>query len=155
MVSPEEWLDRIARLNVDRASGDAAPHKPLLLLVLLEMAEQGCLPEDPVALTPELAFRFLTFWSVVAHRRTQPANVRLPFHHLQTDGFWTALGEDGNKSPHRSLTRFARLAPGLREFMCDPAGRERARRLLIARYFLPAERIALYTLCGCTEMNIQ
>lgn len=149
MLSPEQWLDRIARLKVDRASGDAAPHKPLLLLVLLEMAEQDCLPEGPITLTPELAFRFQTFWPVVAHRRTQPPTVRLPFHHLQTDGFWTALAEDGRKSPDRSLTRHAQFAPGLREFMRDPASRERARRLLIARYFLPEERIALYTLCGC------
>jgi len=49
--------------------------KPLLLLVVLELAEQEQLPEDVLSLSPELAFRFLTFWNVVAHRRTQPPDV--------------------------------------------------------------------------------
>jgi putative restriction endonuclease len=36
----------LARLKVDRASGDPAPHKPLLLLVVLDLAEQGLLPPE-------------------------------------------------------------------------------------------------------------
>jgi len=148
MLSAEPWFLRISKLKVDRSRGDLAPHKPLLLLVLLEMAEQGALPGDTIALTPELSFRFLTYWSVVAHRRSQPPNIRLPFHHLQSDGFWTALGEDRRRSPSRDLTRHAQLAPGLQAFLGEPANREKARRILIAKYFLPHERIALYTLCG-------
>ena len=68
----DQWLAKFARLRVDRARGDPAPHKPLLLLVVLELAEQGQLPEDVLPLSPELAFRFFAFWNVVAHRRTQP-----------------------------------------------------------------------------------
>jgi putative restriction endonuclease len=48
-------------LRFDRASGDPAPHKPLLLLVVLEMDEQGLLPNEVLPLTPELAFRFCTY----------------------------------------------------------------------------------------------
>jgi hypothetical protein len=33
----------MAKLKVDKASGDPVPHKPLLLLVVLELAEQ---PEE-------------------------------------------------------------------------------------------------------------
>src|SRR5437588_1227009 len=109
MATAEEWLGRLARLKVDRARGDPAPHKPLLLLVVLELAEQGLLPKDVLPLTPELAFRFCTYWNIVAHRRTQRPDVRLPFHYLQTDGFWTALGEDGKPSPDPRLTRYAEV----------------------------------------------
>jgi predicted restriction endonuclease len=76
MASPEQWLGKLAHLKVDKARGDPAPHKPLLLLVVLELAEQGPSFGDILALTPELAFRFCTYWSIVAHRRTQAPDVR-------------------------------------------------------------------------------
>jgi putative restriction endonuclease len=50
----------MARLRVDRARG-IAPHKPLLLLVLAEMAEHGKLAEPIIPLTADLVFRFLSF----------------------------------------------------------------------------------------------
>src|SRR5262245_47018767 len=95
VATGEQWLAKLTRLKVDRARANPAPHKPLLLLVVLEMAEQGVLPPKTLPLTPELAFRFSTFWAIVAHRRNQRPDIRLPFHHLQSDGFWTALSEDG------------------------------------------------------------
>lgn len=148
MPSADNWLARISKLNVYRAKGGPAPHKPLLLLVLIEMAEQGTLSEKTVPLTPELAFRFYSFWNIVAHRRTQRPDVRLPFHHLQTDGFWGALTDEGKPSPDDRLTRYADLSPDFLNCLMDPIWREQARRLLIAKYFEPAERIALYTLVG-------
>src|SRR5436309_3550347 len=59
MTNTEQWLAKLAHLKVDKARGDPAPHKPLLLLVVLELAEQGLLPEGTLPLSPELAFRFL------------------------------------------------------------------------------------------------
>src|SRR5438132_9953449 len=61
MATPEQWLGKLANLKVDKARGDPAPHKPLLLLVVLELAEQGQAFGDILALTPELAFRFCTY----------------------------------------------------------------------------------------------
>jgi hypothetical protein len=55
-VTSEQWLAKLAYLNVDCARGDAAPHKPLLLLVLIELAEQGCLPNKNVPLTRSWRF---------------------------------------------------------------------------------------------------
>jgi putative restriction endonuclease len=148
MATPEQWLGKFGRLKVDRARGDPAPHKPLLLLVILELAEQGLLPNDVLPLTPELAFRFCTYWSIVAHRRSQKPDVRYPFHHLSSDGVWSALGEDGKPSPERRLTRFAALTADFALAAKDAGWRERARRILIATYFRPEERIALYATAG-------
>src|SRR5438046_3072488 len=103
MTTPDHWLSRLAKLNVYRAKGGLAPHKPLLLLAILELAEQGRLPADILPLSPDLAFRFSTYWSVVAFRRSQRPDVRLPFHHLQTEGVWAALGKDGKPSPDDRL----------------------------------------------------
>ena len=89
-MKQEEWLAKFARLRIDTASN--APHKALLLLVVLDLAEEGqlafdedphSLPERPkvrgmgslslrerarvrealLPLTPQLAFRFCSDWS--------------------------------------------------------------------------------------------
>jgi putative restriction endonuclease len=146
-VAREYWFAKLANLRVDRARGDPAPHKPLLLLIVLDLAEQHLLSEN-LLLSPELAFRFLTFWHIVSHRRNQRPDIRLPFHHLQSDGFWAACSEGGEASPHRRLTRYAVLNPEFVAFAQDPVSRDKARRILIARYFQPEERLALYTLVG-------
>src|SRR6266446_692776 len=146
MATAEQWLGKLAHLKVDKARGDAAPHKPLLLLVVLELAEQGQAFGDSLALTPELAFRFCTYWSIVAQRRTQAPDVRYPFYHLKSDGFWSPLGEDGKPAPDRRLVRYASLPMDFVAFAKDPACRDQTRRILIAKYFQPSERAALYDL---------
>jgi putative restriction endonuclease len=142
----EHWLAKLAKLKVDRAKGDPAPHKPLLLLVLIELAEQGLLPLGTLPLTPELAFRFCTYWRIVAYRRKQKPDVRFPFHHLQSDGVWRALGEDGNSSPDRRLTRFVAFDPDFEACLNDQEFRDEARRVLICTYFRPEERVSLCAL---------
>ncbi len=148
MTTPEQWLAKLAKLNFDKARGDPAPHKPLLLLVVLEYAEQGLIPKDVLPLTPELAFRFCTYWSIVAHRRSQRPDVRYPFFHLKTDGFWSPLDEYCNSTKERFRTRYAALPSDFVSFMNDPAFRDQARRVLIAKYFQPRERLALYEIVG-------
>jgi putative restriction endonuclease len=147
MNRPDYWLGKLSKLRVDRARGDPAPHKPLLLLVLCDLAESGNLREV-LPLSPELAFRFSTYWSIVAGRRSQGPDIRLPFHHLSSDQIWSVTDERGAPSPDKKLTKYARLPADLVAFLQDPANREKARHLLIAKYFRPSERIALYELIG-------
>src|SRR5438477_10508811 len=123
MAVPEQWLGKLANLKVDKVRGDPAPHKPLLLLVILELAEQGLLPNQVLPLTPELAFRFCTYWSIVASRRKQRPDVRYPFFHLKSDGCWSPLGEDGKPGTDRREVRFATMPSDLVAFARDPACR--------------------------------
>jgi putative restriction endonuclease len=150
-VTSDQWLRRLATLKVDRASGNPAPHKPLLLLVVIELAEQRLLPKTLLPLTPELAFRFCTYWSIVAHRRTQKPDVRYPFYHLQSDGCWTALGEDGRPAPERRSARCAQLNSDFEACLNDPTFREQARTNLICKYFSPDEHLAL---CSLLELPV-
>jgi predicted restriction endonuclease len=46
------------------------------------------------------------------------------------------------------MTRYAKLPSDLLAFLEDPASREKARNLLIAKYFRPSEQIALYEMIG-------
>jgi hypothetical protein len=130
MPTITQWLAKLAKLKVDKARGDPAPHKPLLLLVILEMAEQNELPDEVLPLTPELAFRFCTYWSVVAHRRNQRPDVRYPFYHLKSDGVWSTLGQDGKPAVDRRLTRYAKMPSDFVAFAKDPASRDQASEII-------------------------
>ncbi|MBW3599215.1 MAG: HNH endonuclease [Planctomycetes bacterium] len=61
---------------------------------------------------------------------------------------WRPLDENGKPSPARTATRSAEISEDLVEFLSDPSQRNRARHLLIARYFRPSEQIALYEAIG-------
>ena len=140
-------LALLATLRVDRSKG-IAPHKPLLLLVVLELAREGELREPQLRLTPELAFRFSVYWSIVAHRRSQRPDVRLPFHHMGSSKLWTPLTSEGVKSSHRELTTSIALSPQFFEALKCSEFRSEAACILISGYFEHAEQVALYEMAG-------
>ncbi len=147
----ERWLAKLRKLQVDVARGDPAPHKPLLLLVIMDLAEQDRLPQKRLALTPELAFEFSSYWQIVAYRRTQAPDVRYPFFHIHSDGCWTPMDEGGKPAADRMLARSAELDPEFEACLRDPAFRDEARRVLICRYFPKDEWPGLCALVGILE----
>jgi putative restriction endonuclease len=142
------WLQKLATLRIDRARGNPAPHKPLLLLVIIEMMERGEIGSTEVALSPDIAFRFSVYWSVVAQRRKQRPEVRLPLHYLGSSGIWKPLTTQGELSPDKKLTKRIRIDQSFLECLSNQGFRDRARRVLIETepYFLPEERVALYSM---------
>ncbi len=139
------WLHKLATLKIDHARGDPAPHKPFLLLVILETADRGEITGTELPLSPDLAFRFSLFNSVITERKRPPLELRLPFHHLKTSGIWQPLMADEKPSPHRNLTVKVRFDPDFLRCLRDPKFRDKAKRVLIQTppYFRPEERIAL------------
>ncbi len=148
MSDQHDWLENLSHLHIDRAKGPA-PHKPLLLLVIFELAEEGRLT-NPLFLTPELASRFISYWPIVACRRPQRPDVRLPFFHMHTDEIWTPLDSEGRPTRNRDQASSAQIAPDFIRFVQDPNSRKRARRILISTCFPPSEQIALYEAVGLT-----
>jgi putative restriction endonuclease len=142
------WLHKLSTLRIDRAHGNPAPHKPLLLLVIIEMAENGEIGSREIQLSPDLAFRFSMFWSVVAQRRKQPPEVRLPFHHLGSSGIWQSVTADGKPSLDKKMTTTIILDQDFFDCLLDHSFRDRARKVLIETepYFRVEEKIALYTM---------
>ena len=80
----QKYVQKMKRLRVDRAHG-VAPHKPLLLLAVIELIERGQIRENKIPLSPDLAETFMRYWSKVTNRKP---NIALPFFHLKSDGFW-------------------------------------------------------------------
>ena len=144
-MSQAHWLSKLTDLNKARGN---APHKPLLLLVFLEMIEKDEFAGGSLLLTPELAYRFDTFFDVVKHRRDARPDVRMPFHHLSTQKFWSPRMSNGEQSEHRSTTAYVVPDPEFVDACRDAEFRRKARSVLIATHFEPAERNALYHLVG-------
>lgn len=147
-------LARLARLKIDRARGDPAPHKPLLLLAVMDLIESGVIPSATVRLSAELTYQFLTYWRVVAHRRKSAPDVRMPFHHMHGDRLWEPLDAESKPSPDRKLTRFVLISDVVFALLQDAESRDQARRVLIVTYFLPSEQIALAASLGIPEADL-
>jgi putative restriction endonuclease len=144
-MAHDVWLHRMIKLKKGRKN---APHKPMLLLVVLDLVESGTITECKVVLSPELAFHFETFAAVVAHRRTQRVDVRYPFFHLTNDGFWKTFTAHHVKAEDPKSNAYIMIEPDFLEACFSPVFRGIARRLLISKHFEPAERNALYHLTG-------
>ena len=159
MRSQGEWLRKLTLLNpainskLGLGNKRFAPHKPLLLLCVLELAEQGGLDGDHLRISPDLILRFQSFWKVVINRWTTKPDLRLPFHHLSTQGFWKPLTNELRLSRHRSLTDVVAIEPSFLTAIGDPAFRKSARAVLISCYFPPLEQVALCTLTGINEQE--
>ncbi len=152
----DHWLHKLATLKVDRARGDPAPHKPFLLLVVLEMAERGEIAGPVLQLSADLAYRFSLFNSIISDRKRPRLAVYMPLHHLGSSGIWQPLAANGDPSPNRALTTQARFDPDFLACLFDPEFRTRARRVLIETppYFLPEEQISLRSMLGMEDGQV-
>ena len=118
------------------------PHKPLLLLAVLDLIDEGKATPDRIPWCQALRDRFTARFLIV--RRNDDKNTpENPFHYLQTDGFWQAWILDGtirlklNSTPLvQDMGRvFARFTDGFEFLVAIPANRQLMREALIARYF--------------------
>lgn len=153
MDNANHWLQVLSKLRVNRSQG-LAPHKPLLLLVVLEMIENGDLQSPILKLTPELAFRFSQFGTIVAHRRTQRMDIRLPFYHLASDGVWSAFTKDGTESLDPKATQFVKINEEFYSLSQSAEFRSMARGVLIRSYFESTEQVALASLVNLSIADL-
>src|SRR3954471_3396658 len=99
----KRWLGKLTRLNAAAGRGECrgkAPHKPLLLLCLLDMAEAGEFPARAFTRSPGLVLRFRSYGALVVDRWPNRLDLRLPFYHLSNQGVWQAF--DGEMRPAKS-----------------------------------------------------
>jgi putative restriction endonuclease len=151
--SADFWLGKITRLRVahaktaDSAKGPA-PHKPLLLLSIIDLAESGKLPGRVLTRTPELTLRFREFGTLVADRWPTRLDIRLPFYHLKTQGFWHAYTAGMAPAQSDRNCMVIELDEDFFRFLADRDFRMKARLVLISRYFDDVEKTALFELLG-------
>lgn len=150
------WLDQLRQLHPNRSvTKGAAPHKPCLLLSLLDMAQDGELVALELKRTPGLHVRFNAFSSIALPRWGGKVALIYPFFYLRSQGFWQALDENGGIAAAVEATRAIRFDPEFFALMHDADFRRSARIILIETYFPPVERMGLYALLGVQERSLE
>lgn len=139
----QQYIQKIERLRIDKAHGPA-PHKPILLLAVIELIERGQISENKIFLTSELAETFRDYWLKVTDRRP---DITLPFFHLKSDSFWHLHANPGyeqilNVVPRmrgavrfREVIAYASLDDALFVLLTEAEVREVIRQTIIRTYF--------------------
>ena len=139
----QKYVQKMKRLRIDRAHKDA-PHKPLLLLAVIELIEQRQIQENKIYFSPALAETVMKYWVEVTDRKF---NIALPFFHLKSDGFWHLHPNPGQKkvlegarqirsiSGIQEVIAYASLDDDLFVLLADAGNREIIRQTLISTYF--------------------
>ncbi len=126
-----------------------APHKPLLLLAVIDLISQGYIKENKIELSPSLAETFKKYWFRVTDRTL---NIAMPFYHLKREKFWHLYPKIGKEEQLNSISRirslrvlheivdYASLDNALYILLTDPQTREIIRQTLINSYFPEAKQ---------------
>lgn len=148
------YLRHFTHLRTDRTGGwtattrGQAPHKPLLLLAVMDLFAEGRIVANLIEVNPELGELFAAYW-----RRVMPperrGNLALPFFHLRSSGFWRLLPRPGQEVALEaadrvdSLSRLQKLVLGaqldepLYQLLQVPKERDALRTAVIQAYFAP------------------
>ncbi len=158
----ESYLQMFARLTrapnaiFSAMTKRKAPHKPLLVLAVIDLVRQGAISSPVIDVTGdlvELNELFNSYW-----RRVAPlghsSSIAFPFSRLNGEPFWTLLSSDGHEVDARrlninSVTQLRRHACAARidvelfALMRDDAGAQALRQVLLEAHFSPEGQQAL------------
>jgi putative restriction endonuclease len=88
MQALSNYVQKYSKLRVDRSKGMPAPHKPVLLLSIIEGISKKEIEDNRIYITPELVAQFKDYWHQLVTDTRFTSNFSLPFYHLKSDGFW-------------------------------------------------------------------
>jgi putative restriction endonuclease len=163
----QQWLERLYNLRRDRSGSYERPHKPVLLLAILDLLDRGLVIRNEIPLSTDLVKTFNRYFDVVRQHNDQPT-IENPFYHLCGDGFWQLVPKAG-QGPLYELGNASRVPTmkALREIygrfdenlwntlLNDAHSRHLLREALIARYF-PEYRDKLAAIAAApTTLNAQ
>lgn len=136
-ASPARWT---------AATRHRAPHKPLLLLSVLDLFSEGSLTSNLIELSIELSESFTRYWS-----RLMPpdkrSSIALPFFHMRSERFWHLRAQPGRELVLSVLQRIqttsqlrdnvtgAELDDELYDLLQNEDTRKMLRAVLIETYF--------------------
>jgi putative restriction endonuclease len=80
-------------LKRDMKNG-GAPHKPILILSLIEQFEKQSIYNNQIYISPELVSSFKTHWNELVKSNHNPI-FALPFYHLNSEPFWKLIPNIG------------------------------------------------------------
>jgi putative restriction endonuclease len=123
-----------------------APHKPILLLSIIRLFENGIFTNNQIFVLPELVASFKTNWSKLVITNHYPI-FALPFYHMSSEPFWKLIPHVGcekwieSKSSMRSLgnltmaVQFALIDIELANLLLVPENRDILKITILDKYF--------------------
>lgn len=139
------YAKKFQRLRVDRVHG-VAPHKPILLLSVIEQIKREIITENKIYLSSELIQAFLKYWSYLGSFNHNP-DISRPFFHMRSGKFWHLWANPGyvkllsSKEKLKTLSevkkavKYAYLDEDLFDFLQSPISRSSLIAVLVAHWF--------------------
>ena len=139
------YAKKLQRLRVDRAHG-VAPHKPILLLAVMELFERNAIAENRIDLSPQLNHTFLKYWSYLGSASHKP-DIARPYFHMKSGKFWHLVPKPGFEGVLAAKIKLKTLAEvqeaiayayvdeDLFDFWQDASIRDSLRAVLVSRRF--------------------
>ena len=123
-----------------------APHKPLLLLSIIDLIAQGTITRNFIEATFDLAETFAQYWAKIMPLGTS-GKMAYPFYYMDSEPFWELVPRPGVTLPVgkvvssmkriRELYLGAKIDDQLFPLLLMEPLRERLRNVLIKTYFAP------------------
>ena len=167
------YVERFSKLRTDSGKDKypertqhKAPHKPLLLLSVLDLAAQGSLTTNFIPVSPELGDLFATYWTLTM-QVDRAGNWSLPFFHLKSEGFWHLVPQTGKQEALAAIRQIAgmgqlretvigaQLDEALYQLVCAEESRNTLRTVLLEKYFQPELRDTLIEQAGVNQAAYQ
>lgn len=93
MDNLKKYLQAFKNLHVDRSHG-IAPHKPILLLSVLQSVLYKQIVTNRIPITAELVALFKSNWNSLVITK-HDCRISYPFYYLKSDGFWKLIPRSG------------------------------------------------------------
>ncbi len=93
MDNLKKYLQAFKNLHVDRSHG-IAPHKPILLISVLQSVQFQQIVTNRIQITAELVALFKTNWNSLV-RTKHDCRISYPFYYLKSDRFWKLIPKSG------------------------------------------------------------
>ena len=126
---------------------EKAPHKPVLLLTVIQAYENKLLTTNQIVISPELTGLFKSNWNLFV-RTSRTLGFALPFFHLKNEKgnwwelvanpgceMWVQSGQLSSFSNLSAAVAYAQIDPNLAQLLRNEATRNILRRTLLDTYF--------------------
>lgn len=146
MADLKDYAARFTRLNVNRAKGSPSPHKPCLLLAVIDLIDDSETPTNRFYYAPPLLERYHRYFDAVKGATDHP-NPYFPFFHLKGDGFWHLHALPGRQDALDALSSaraarnvldtiaYASLDDELFQLLRDPIARRELSDVIVDHWF--------------------
>lgn len=145
LQSLQKYSTYFQKLRVDRSHG-VAPHKPVLLISILQAYQEGLLMGNRIYISPELLQLFNSNWAALV-RTNHNCLFSYPFFYMKSEPFWKLVVQPGEeaalkkqstvKSFNRlnTLVQYAEIDPELGQLMIDQMTNQILLTILLDNWF--------------------